>query len=85
HISNKHLKLEGVVHAAAQQFDLDAALVDADAGEKPPIGSRSRWILLHRRHGYFAERQLGVPLAEVPTAEPLLWTDDFNNLVDVLQ
>jgi hypothetical protein len=86
HISNKHLQLSPVAQAAAEAFGLDATIIDAPAGEQPPIGTRSRWVLLHRTTGELVRRKLGVPLAQSGGAlPPIAWTDDFNNLVDVVQ
>lgn len=83
HVSNLHLALGAVVQAAADRCGLEA--VQVSSGEDAPGAFVAEWILLCRRPGYFAERQLGVPLRQALKGhEPLLWTDDYSNVVQIL-
>jgi len=84
HVTNRFLDLVPVVDALAKAHGLSAAWVE-DSGEAA-IASRSDWILLSRD----AQRLAAPLIAEV--AQPLrsredwrMWTDDFNNLVQVLK
>ncbi|MDH4181728.1 MAG: fused MFS/spermidine synthase [Betaproteobacteria bacterium] len=84
HVTNRFLDLVPVVDALAKAHGLAATWIE-DSGEAA-IASRSDWVLLSRD-----AKRLAAPLvAEV--AQPLrsrddwrLWTDDFNNLVQVLK
>ncbi len=86
HISNRHLDLEPVIAALAQDAGLIARILDdtsrsnADATIEK---TASRWVVMARRR-----EDLGV-LAESPhTREPRtndapVWTDDFSSLLSV--
>jgi SAM-dependent methyltransferase len=84
HLTNRYLDLAPVVQQLAYAQNLHAVLI-ADNGE-PPMGSRSDWVLLSDR-----EETLDAPLIDeaAETIEPRpdwrLWTDDFNNIVQVLK
>ena len=83
HVTNRFLNLVPVVEALAHAHDLAVAWV-SDEGEG--VASRSDWVLLSAD-----PEALNKPLiAEATTPiEPRrdwrLWTDDFNNLVQVLK
>ncbi|HET9764217.1 MAG TPA: fused MFS/spermidine synthase [Casimicrobiaceae bacterium] len=84
HVTNRYLDLAPVVQQLAYAQNLHAVLV-ADDGEEP-MGSRSDWVLVSD-----SEETLGAPsidaVAETiePRPEWRLWTDDFNNIVQVLK
>jgi len=84
HITNEHLNLAEVVQAAADRFDLDAA-VEQRVADGSPGDATTQWALLYRRRGYFAERDLGGPLSQLATESPVLWTDDYSNLLGILK
>jgi hypothetical protein len=84
HLTNRFLDLVPVVKALADAHGLRASWI-RDEGEGP-LASRSDWVLL-ARDGTVLDRPL---IAESATAidehpEWRLWTDDFNNLVQVLK
>jgi hypothetical protein len=84
HVSNVYLHLEAVVLAAAERFGLEGAHY-ATAADITPGAGDTTWILLHRREGYFAEKNFGAPLAKVPQANPPVpWTDDYTNVTKIL-
>jgi hypothetical protein len=85
HISNRYLRLGIVVHAAVKRRKLDARLVYALADEST-IGSDSVWILAFRPDASIAARDIGMAAATTgPNVMPdILWTDDYNNVVDLL-
>jgi hypothetical protein len=84
HVTNRFLDLIPVVKQLADAHHLFSVLV-ADDGDDA-ISSRSDWVLLSD-----SEAPLKVPqIAEVATAiEPpknlRLWTDDFNNIIQILK
>ncbi|HEX4882854.1 MAG TPA: fused MFS/spermidine synthase, partial [Casimicrobiaceae bacterium] len=84
HVTNRFLDLVPVVDALAKAHGLAAVWIDDDGAGT--LASRSDWVLLSADAGRFEAPQI----AEV--AQPLrarpdwrLWTDDFNNLVQVLK
>jgi hypothetical protein len=47
---------------------------------------RSDWVLVSRNHDLLAKAALSAPTKPIPTIKHLRpWTDDFNNLFDVLR
>jgi SAM-dependent methyltransferase len=84
HLTNRYLDLVPVVRKLAEAHGLRAVLV-ADDGDDA-LGSRSDWVLLSDSNA-----TLDVPaIDEVSEAIDLrpdlpLWTDDFNNIVQVLK
>ena len=84
HVTNRFLDLPPVVAALARERNLETLWV-ADDGAGP-LASRSDWILLSRngtrlKHAQLVEAEQ--PLA--PREGWRLWTDDFNNHVQVLK
>jgi hypothetical protein len=84
HISNRFLDLKPVLANIAEASGLTARLV-TDSPEGSSSASLTDWVLIARSPGPFDH-----PLLEV--AEPIpsnpafsLWTDQFNNLLDVLK
>jgi hypothetical protein len=48
--------------------------------------SRSDWVLLSNREASLQVPQIAEAASEVPVRENLrLWTDDFNNIVQILK
>ena len=89
HITNRYLDLEPVVMGLAEKFQLPAACIRNSEGSDGMY--ESDWIilshnaqLLEQLHEYAepAPEERNPP--EDPK-KPLLWTDDFSNLFDVLK
>ena len=84
HVTNRFLDLVPVVDALAKANGLHAIhIADDGAGT---MASRSDWVLLSEDAGLLAKPELAdyaVPI--VPRPDWRLWTDDFNNLVQVLK
>jgi hypothetical protein len=88
HISNRHLRLDGVVGRLALSSGLVAVewldrrrSADWPAGKTP-----SRWVVMARSRddlGALATDPAWTPPAVAPTVP--LWTDDFSNILDVLE
>jgi len=84
HVSNRFLDLKPVLANIAAAAGLSARLI-TDSPTEPSPGSHTDWVLIARSDDAF-----GGSLAE--NAEPItpnprmsLWTDQFNNLLDVLK
>jgi len=85
HISNRFLDLKPVLANIAQATGLTARLV-SDSPEDDRTASSTDWVLLAREAGVLDVPQIATraePLEPVP--EFSLWTDQFNNLLDVLK
>jgi hypothetical protein len=84
HVTNRFLDLAPVVKALADAHGLRAVLV-RDEGEGA-LGSRSDWVLLARNGTVLDRERIAEAATEiVPHPAWRLWTDDFNNLVQVLK
>ncbi len=85
HISNRFLDLKPVLANIAQANGFEARLVTDSPGDDSPA-SITDWVLLARSSTAFAHQRLA---EVVETIEPnnhfSLWTDQFNNLIDVLK
>ncbi|MEI6539565.1 MAG: fused MFS/spermidine synthase, partial [Planctomycetota bacterium] len=92
HISNLHFDLRRVTDALATASDLHAltletaAVMDPNTGTQSLIEPGSRWVLLARdaellNRSRYTEIAARNPL---PHARQVLWTDDFSNLIEVL-
>lgn len=81
HVSNRHIRLQPVLLAAARKFGL--AAVEADTNPAGHANSRSVWVLMSRRAAVLA--QPGIAEAAVPLTDHgrnvSLWTDDRSSLL----
>ncbi len=84
HVTNRFLDLVPVVKALADHAGLRAVWVRDDA--EGALGSRSDWVLLSGEGTILdAPRVADAATAFVERPEWRLWTDDFNNLFQVLK
>ena len=84
HVTNRYLDLVPVVKALADAHGLHAAWI-RDEGEGA-LASRSDWVLLARDPEALERPRIAEATTEiVEHPEWRLWTDDFNNLVQVLK
>jgi len=84
HISNRFLDLKPVLANIARACGLQARLV-TDLPTGGGSASMTDWVLIARTDAPFAHELLAVatPIESNPTLS--LWTDQFNNLLDVLK
>jgi SAM-dependent methyltransferase len=84
HVTNRYLDLVPVVEGIAHALGLEALWVD-DPGTDV-LANASSWVLLARQPGRLADPRLAEPSAPMPVRRDWrVWTDDFNNLVQVLK
>jgi SAM-dependent methyltransferase len=84
HVTNRYLNLIPVVQKLAEAEGLHAVLV-ADDGEEP-MGSRSDWVLLSDSETALEKEAIDEAAEAIePRPDWRLWTDDFNNIVQVLK
>ncbi|MFO1322746.1 MAG: fused MFS/spermidine synthase [Burkholderiales bacterium] len=84
HVTNRYLDLVPVVEGIAHELSL-ASLWIYDAGADP-LANSSSWVLLSRDPERLASPKLveaSTPIS--PRRDWRVWTDDFNNLVQVLK
>jgi SAM-dependent methyltransferase len=84
HVTNRFLNLVPVVERLAEAQGMHAVLV-IDDGEAP-LGSLSDWVLLSDSKAALEVPQISEVAKPIePNADLKLWTDDFNNIVQVLK
>jgi hypothetical protein len=85
HISNRYLNLQPVVQQIARDAGLKAWLIIDDPEATSPL-FKSDWVLVTSNEALLfllKDRGKGIPLDNDVRIRP--WTDDFNNLFDVLK
>jgi hypothetical protein len=84
HLTNRFLDLIPVVKQLADAHHLFSVLV-ADDGDEG-VASRSDWVLLSDREASLQVPQIAEATSEIAPRENLrLWTDDFNNIIQILK
>jgi spermidine synthase len=84
HLTNRFLDLNPIVKQLADAHHLFSVLVADDADEG--VVSRSDWVLLSDREASLKVPQIAAAASELAPREDLrLWTDDFNNIVQILK
>jgi hypothetical protein len=84
HISNRFLDLKPVLANIARASGLRAYLV-SDSPNEGSSASMTDWVLLARTEEPFGHEKLTVAAPIDPNPQFSLWTDQFNNLIDVLK
>jgi hypothetical protein len=84
HISNRFLDLKPVLANIAQSLGLKARLV-SDSPSGSGSASMTDWVLIARTEAPFAHELLDGATPIEPNPSFSLWTDQFNNLLDVLK
>jgi len=84
HISNRFLDLKPVLANIAHSLGLKARLV-SDSPTGSGSASITDWVLIARTDAPFAHELLDVATPIEPNPSFSLWTDQFNNLLDVLK
>jgi len=84
HVTNRFLKLAPVVKQIADTYGLHTALISDDEGEGD--ASRTDWVLVTRNKKLLENKAIKEDTSEIKEIPGLrLWTDDFNNLVQILK
>lgn len=84
HVTNRFLRLAPVVQALAGLFGMEAVRLYDEAKDSHLY--RSDWVLVTRNKGLLAGEEISGNTTPIDTVEGLdIWTDDFNNLFDVLK
>ena len=84
HVTNRFLKLAPVVKQIADTYGLQSALVSDD--ETDGDASRTDWVLVTRNQKLLDHKSIQKDTTEITEIPRLrLWTDDFNNLLQILK
>ena len=84
HVTNRYLNLVPVVEAIANELGLHALWID-DPGLET-FANASSWVLLAKDPSRLNDARLTDPSSEIESRRDWrVWTDDFNNLVQVLK
>lgn len=84
HVTNRFLKLAPVVKQIADTYGLHTALVSDDDDDDDT--SRTDWVLVTRDAKLLNDARIKEDTIDItPIPRLRLWTDDFNNLVQILK
>jgi SAM-dependent methyltransferase len=84
HVTNRFLRLAPVVKRIADEFGLATALIIDDADDSDL--AKTDWLLVTRNATRLKAEPIASATSEIPPINGLrLWTDDFNNLFQILK
>ena len=84
HVTNRFLRLGPVVKRIAEEMGLRVTLIDDDAKESEL--SSTDWVLVTRSKTLFEHPEIAQYTSDVEDIPGLpVWTDDFNNLFQILK
>ena len=84
HVTNRFLDLAPVVKRIAGEHDLHVALISDDAEDSDL--ARTDWALVTRNRAFLERPEIAQYVGEIESIPGLrVWTDDFNNLFQILK
>jgi hypothetical protein len=84
HVTNRFLQLAPVVKRIADEYKLHVALISDEADDNDL--AKTDWILVSRNPGQLARDRIAKASSDITEIPGLrLWTDDFNNLFQILK
>ncbi|HKU84974.1 MAG TPA: fused MFS/spermidine synthase [Casimicrobiaceae bacterium] len=84
HVTNRFLDLVPVVRALADAHGMEAVWIKDDTSDS--LASRSDWVLVSRNHELLAKPRIAEAARPIePRPDVGVWTDDFNNLFQVIR
>jgi hypothetical protein len=84
HVTNRFLHLAPVVKRIAGEHDLQVALI-ADDAEDSDL-ARTDWVLVTRDQALLERPEIAQYVGDIESIPGLrVWTDDFNNLFQILK
>jgi MFS family permease len=84
HVTNRFLKLAPVVKRIADEYGLRTALI-VDEAEESGL-AKTDWVLVTRNGNLLERKELVSAAEDIPEIRRLrVWTDDFNNLFQILK
>ncbi|MBK9117515.1 MAG: fused MFS/spermidine synthase [Betaproteobacteria bacterium] len=84
HVTNRYLDLVPVVEGIAHELGLAVLWIDDPGADA--LGNSSSWVLVAQDAARLAEPKLAEAASDItPRRDWRVWTDDFNNLVQVMK
>lgn len=84
HVSNQYLDLSPVVARLADRVGERSVVVHTDKDPGREL-SESFWVLVTRNRDFLGRAEVLASAAPIPPRPLRLWTDDYNNLLDVVR
>ncbi|MBI4196175.1 MAG: fused MFS/spermidine synthase [Betaproteobacteria bacterium] len=85
HVTNRFLQLAPVVKRIADEHGLHTALIVDEAEDNDSL-AKTDWVLVSRQRERLEHREIAGAASEIGEIPGLrLWTDDFNNLFQILK
>lgn len=85
HVTNRFLQLAPVVKRIADEFKLHTALIVDEAEDNDSL-AKTDWVLVSRQRDRLERKEIAAASSEIASIPGLrLWTDDFNNLFQILK
>ena len=87
HISNKYVDLEPLVYSMAQKFNMDNVLVEENSNRSRGVKG-STWVLISNNQEFMQHPRVLAYIEPWPTVvqqKKIIWTDDYSNLVELLE
>ena len=85
HVTNRYLRLAPVVRQLAEEIGYEAILITDDAEDDKYL-SRTDWVIVTRNRNFIDDEEVKdkrVTIEPIPGMRT--WTDDFNNLFQILK
>jgi hypothetical protein len=84
HTTNKFVNLNPVLAGLARNYGLRAGWIH-DAGDDSRMDEGSDWVLIARDNKVLNIPEIASKMTPIDDDKPVLWTDDYSNLVSVLK
>jgi hypothetical protein len=84
HVSNQFLDLAPVVEQLAEFYGYPAIRIQSPKDEERGLSSAT-WVLMTRNREFLARREIANVAQQIPPRGLRLWTDDYNNLLQVIR
>jgi hypothetical protein len=84
HVSNQFLDLAPAVRRLAVEYGFDAVQIHSDRDEDRGLSSAT-WVLVTRNREFLARGVIARVAMPIPPREVRLWTDDYNNLLQLIR
>jgi hypothetical protein len=84
HVSNQFLDLAPAVRRVAAEYGLEAVEIHSDRDEDRGLSSAT-WVLVTRNREFLGRSEIARLAVPIAGREIRLWTDDYNNLLQLIR
>ena len=85
HVTNRYLRLAPVVKQLADEIGYEAILISDDAASDKYL-SRTDWVIVTKNREFINDEGVKAKRGKIENIPGLrVWTDDFNNLFQILK